>query len=126
MDNRRTIFNLVVSVIASILAAFAIFYFASEPSTLIKSLGICTAAGLFLAVVEFFIVGFSSYIEKYASIQVFTCGFGISIIVGAVMMFLHITPLWQAFLGSFLVAIVLLLFHLFAFILGTLHYCRRG
>ena len=126
MDNRRTIFNLVVSVIASILVPFAIFYFVNDPTTLIKSLGICTAAGLFLAVVEFFIVGFSSYIEKYASILVLTCGFGITIISSTVVIFMHTIPLWQCFLWSFLVTIVLLLLHLFAFVLGTLHYCRRG
>lgn len=126
MSNTKTILNLVISIIASILAAFAIIYFANEPLSLTKSLGICTAAGLFLAVVEFFIIGFSSYIERYPSIFAFTFGFGINIIVSAVMMFMHIPTLWQALLGSFLIGIFLLLLHLLAFILGTIRYCKRN
>ena len=120
MDNKRSILNLVISIIASLAAPFAIICIINEPTPMIKSLGIIVGITLLLMVVEMLIVGFSSYIENYPSLNAFAIGFGISFIAATVVLLSYSQPFWLGILMAVVIAIIDVIAYIGGFVLGSL------
>ena len=125
MNNNRTIFNLATSIAVSIVAPFAVFCTVNEPTSFAKAIGVCAATTIFLAVVEFLICSFSSYIEKYSSLITLGFGFFANLITGAIVIFTYVTPLWQAIIASGILAVLHVFLYPITTALGSIWYIKK-
>ena len=122
----KTFFNLVISCFASVLAIAATQFFIDEPTSFVKGIGIYSAICIALAVVEFFIAGFSDYHERFIAVIILMIGSVINSIVASVMLVLYVTPLWLAIIGI-LIALVLTAFcTIVSYCLGGVYFIRRN
>lgn len=119
MSETKRIINLVVSIITGLAAIGATILFINEPMSLLKGLAIYFAICFSLAIVEFIVVGFSHFYEKIDAIHVFNIVFSLTFIVGAIMLFLHVTPWLLALCGILINLIIMLLSQISALLLGA-------
>ena len=125
MDNTKSILNLVVSIIASLAAPVAIICIINEPTQMFRAFGIILGITLLLMVVEMLIVGFSSYIENYPSLNAFAVGFGLTFIAGSAVMLYYSHPVWLGIIMTVALAIISLVSYIGGFVLGSLIECRK-
>ena len=125
MNNKKTITNVVISIIASLSAPAATIYFAGASSSLLYILEISAVTGFLLAVVTFLVARFSSYLEQYSALLFFLTGFGLNVIVSTTIMILCITTLWKVVLGIMIVALIQAAFCILSKFLGSYFYTKR-
>ena len=113
-SNKKTIINMVISIIVSLASPMAIVYFTNRFPLHTDIIVISALVGLGLGIVQMLIVGFSDhYVERYVPSFVFLFGFALNITACILATSLYVTGVWYIIYTA-VTSIIMQLIWLFA------------